>query len=284
MCRFIAYLGTPILMDEILLKPKNSLIKQSIGARESQEPLNGDGFGVGWYEHEIDITPAVFTSIQPAWNDRNLRNIAPKIKSSCIFAHIRAASVGGVSIFNCHPFHYNQFLFMHNGKVGGFNKMRRHLARELTDESFNWIKGQTDSEHVCALFLDIFTKNRCKSNADDIAAALRETIQWVENLMRKEGILEPSFMNIAITDGYSMVAVRHTSDPALHARTLYYSAGENFTFEGDACHLSPSIGPENKAVLIVSEKLTSYEADWHPIKNNYLLKVDKKFSLSLETL
>lgn len=285
MCRFIAYLGDPILMDEILLKPRNSLIRQSIGAKESLEPLNGDGFGVGWYGHLIDDdTPAVFTSIQPAWNDRNLRNIAPKIQSNCIFAHIRAASVGGVSIFNCHPFHYKQFLFMHNGKIGEFNKIRRHLSRELSDESYHWIKGQTDSEHLCALFIDIFTKNKGKFTANDIASALRETIQWVEKLIKKENIKEPSFMNIALTDGHSMVAVRHTSDPKLHARSLYYSAGEKFAFEGDACHLTPSHGSKNHAILIVSEKLTSYEADWHPVKNNFILKVDNELSIALEPL
>ena len=88
MCRFVAYRGHPILTDELLFKPVNSLIKQSIHAQESEEPLNGDGFGLGWYSPEIDLNPAIFTSIQPAWNNRNLAQLSPKIRSDCFFAHV----------------------------------------------------------------------------------------------------------------------------------------------------------------------------------------------------
>ena len=284
MCRFIAYLGTPMLMDEILFKPKNSLIHQSIQARETSEPLNGDGFGVGWYNQKIDPTPAVFTSIQPAWNDQNLENIAHKIESNCMFAHIRSASVGGVSTFNCHPFHSDRFLFMHNGKLGEFNKIKRKLATELSEMSYEWIKGQTDSEHLCALFLDVFRHNKGKFNVDDIGAVLRETIERVERLMAKESVQEASFINVAITDGQSMVAIRQTNDPKVTARSLYYSAGKQFALQGDICRMIPAENNVNQAVLVVSEKLTSYKADWQPVASNSLLKVDQQLNITVETL
>ena len=117
MCRFVAYVGNPIILDDVLYKSKNSLIQQSIRARETDEPLNGDGFGLGWYQQDIDPYPALFRSIQPAWNDPNLRYLAPKIRSNCFFAHVRAASSGDVSIDNNHPFHYQRMLFMHNGDI-----------------------------------------------------------------------------------------------------------------------------------------------------------------------
>jgi len=109
MCRFLVYMGTPVIMERLLYEPNNSLIRQSYQAHEREEPLNGDGFGVGWYNKEITTDPAVFTDINPAWSNRNLRSISPSIESGCIFAHVRAASKGEVARANCHPFELGSF-------------------------------------------------------------------------------------------------------------------------------------------------------------------------------
>ncbi|MBL7864324.1 MAG: class II glutamine amidotransferase, partial [Cyclobacteriaceae bacterium] len=104
MCRLMAYRGTSIVIDNLLYKPKNSLINQSLAAKEIEEPLNGDGFGIGWYVPEVNNEPVTFVSVNPAWSNRNLRNLAPKVRTGCMIAHVRAASVGEVSESNCHPF------------------------------------------------------------------------------------------------------------------------------------------------------------------------------------
>ena len=153
MCRFIAYLGRPIIVDELHLKPANSLVHQSYGAEEMSQTLNGDGFGLGWYVHNISERPGLFRSISPAWNNNNLLYNAPLIQTDCMFAHVRAASEGAISEANSHPFHYEQFLMMHNGVVPQFAKIKRRLLSLLSDELFLWIKGQTDSEHVFALLM-----------------------------------------------------------------------------------------------------------------------------------
>ena len=128
MCRFLAYKGHPVLMADLLTRSEQSLIRQSFKAREREEPLNGDGFGVGWYAFEIDPTPCVFTSVQPAWANRNLQRLADKIQSTCLFAHVRAASPGSpVTELNCHPFQYGNLLWMHNGRIAGFRQIRRAL-------------------------------------------------------------------------------------------------------------------------------------------------------------
>ena len=110
MCRLMAYMGSPIIIDKLLYQPKNSLINQSINAKELEEPLNGDGFGIGWYVADVNYEPVTFVSINPAWSNRNLRNLAPKIRTECFIAHVRAASVGEVSESNCHPFQYKNLL------------------------------------------------------------------------------------------------------------------------------------------------------------------------------
>ena len=106
MCRFVAYLGRPIIVDELLLKPSNSLVHQSYGAEEMAETLNGDGFGLGWYVHAISGIPGLFRSISPAWSNQNLLSNARLIRTNCMFAHVRAASEGTISELNTHPFHY----------------------------------------------------------------------------------------------------------------------------------------------------------------------------------
>jgi predicted glutamine amidotransferase len=102
MCRWLAYTGTPVLLKELLYEPTHSLIDQSLHSRLGVETTNGDGFGVGWYGETE--TPAVFKSVEPAWNDRNLRELSGHVRSGLVFAHIRASTGTPVQQTNCHPF------------------------------------------------------------------------------------------------------------------------------------------------------------------------------------
>lgn len=285
MCRFAAYLGKPIVVDELLFKPTNSLIKQSIRAQETDEPLNGDGFGLGWYAHNIDYTPAVFASTQPAWNDRNLQLLSEKIRTHCIFAHVRAASTGGVNLYNCHPFYYKRFLFMHNGEIGGFSKIKRYIRRELSDEIYEWVKGQTDSEHFFALFLQTFTDMQADYNADSMASVLCATVKRLSKLQQEHGIEELTYLNIALTDGFSILASRYISDPSKPCPTLYYADGSSYDVHDGDCHVRPvKQGDSVEAFLIVSEKLTSYKAEWKEIPVNHMLLVHQDLSFVVKAM
>ena len=115
MCRWLAYSGTPVTLQALLYKPAHSLIDQSLHSQLGVESTNGDGFGMGWYgEQEI---PALYKSTAPAWNDRNLRELAGSIKAGLIFAHIRASTGTPVQQTNCHPFRHGKWLWMHNGAI-----------------------------------------------------------------------------------------------------------------------------------------------------------------------
>lgn len=280
MCRFLAYKGAPITLAKLLYQPKNSLIRQSFKAQERSEPLNGDGFGVGFYVKDVDPEPAIFVATTPAWNNRNLRYNASKFRSNCIFAHVRAASVGNVSEANCHPFHYKNFLFMHNGDIGGFPKIKRELRNRLTDELYNWIGGQTDSEHFFALFLNHFLKKQNANSPQDAVAALEATIAELKEIVGKHGITEPAYLNLAITDGDWIVATRYVSDPALMPPTLYHSEGSRFDCEDGVCRMYPA-DPAEHAVLVVSEKLTEIKEDWHMVSPNHVVTVDNTLAVSV---
>ena len=115
MCRWLAYSGSPVLIEDLLYTPKHSLIEQSLHSTMGAEATNGDGFGIGWYGAQD--TPGTFHSIEPAWNDRNLRDVAAHLRSGLVFAHIRASSGSPVQQTNCHPFRHGNWLWMHNGLI-----------------------------------------------------------------------------------------------------------------------------------------------------------------------
>lgn len=280
MCRFLVYKGAPITLDKLLYQPKNSLIHQSFKAQERPEPLNGDGFGVGWYVQELDSEPAVFVSTTPAWNNRNLRYNASKVRSSCIFAHVRAASVGDVAEINCHPFHYKQFLFMHNGNIAGFQLVKRHLRNRLSDELYNWIQGQTDSEHFFTLFLNNLLKRETTISSRDAVEALEATIAELKEINAQYGIKEPSHLNVALTDGNWMVATRYVTDSALKPPTLYHSEGRCFDCVNGVCRMC-QCDPAEQAVLIVSEKLTDVKEDWHLVPHNHFVIVSDNLAVAV---
>jgi len=278
----MAYKGTPIVIDKLLYQPKNSLVNQSINAREIEEPLNGDGFGIGWYVPEVNYEPVTFVSVNPAWSNRNLRNLAPKIRTECMVAHVRAASVGEVSEANCHPFQYKNLLMAHNGGVEEFSKIKRRLREPLSDELYNWIKGQTDSEHIFAYLLNYLFNNHKTINTDSVADAFDHTFRHIRKLMMDAGITEAAYLNMVITNGLFVVATRYVSDPKEDALTLYHSEGARYVVENGEGRLE---APEDDdhAVLVVSEKLTD-GAEWTLIPKNHLVMVEQNLNVRVRAI
>jgi len=282
MCRLMAYKGTSIVIDKLLYQPKNSLINQSSNAREIEEPLNGDGFGIGWYTQELNDEPATFVSISPAWSSRNLRNLAPKLKTNCMIAHVRAASVGEVSESNCHPFQYKNLLMAHNGGVENFSLIKRLLREPLTDELYNWIKGQTDSEHIFAYLVNYLYKKNKEITPDAVADAFEHTFTYINQLMKQVGITDAAYLNMAITNGKFMVATRYVSDPKEDALTLYHSEGSRYVVEDGITRMEAPQDDDN-AVLIVSEKLTDGK-EWTLIPKNHLVIVEDSLNVRIKPI
>src|SRR4051794_41920422 len=90
MCRWMAWSGQSVLMDELLFKTEHGLVDQSLHSRLGFETTNGDGFGVGWYG--VGDGPGVYRSVSPAWGDVNLRELAGDVESPLFVAHVGAAT------------------------------------------------------------------------------------------------------------------------------------------------------------------------------------------------
>jgi predicted glutamine amidotransferase len=213
MCRWMAYSGSPILLEELLYRPDHSLIDQSLHARMGVETTNGDGFGVGWYGASID-TPAVFHSVEPAWNERNLRELAGHVESPLFLAHIRASTGTAVQQTNCHPFRYGRWLWVHNGLVKDFARLKRELTFAVDESLYPYIQGSTDSELLFYLALTLGLE-------DDPPEAVGRMVGMVEKVGLRHGIDNPIQMTIATTDGSSVWAFRYSSEGK--SRSLYYS-------------------------------------------------------------
>jgi predicted glutamine amidotransferase len=214
MCRWLAYSGSPILLEELLYKTEHSLIDQSLHARLGVETTNGDGFGVGWYALGNTQTPAVFRSIEPAWNERNLHELAGHVTSPLFLAHIRASTGTAVQQTNCHPFRYGRWLWVHNGLVREFPSLKRELALAVDESLYPSIEGSTDSELLFYLALTLGLE-------DDPPGAVERMVGLVEEVGRRHGIEHPIQMTIGTTDGKSVWAFRYSSEGK--SRTLYYS-------------------------------------------------------------
>ena len=212
MCRWLAYSGTPILLHDLLYKPKHSLIDQSLHSRLGVEPTNGDGFGVGWYD-ECD-TPGVYKNTDPAWNDRNLRELSAHIRAGLIFAHIRASTGTPVQQTNCHPFRHGKWLWMHNGAIAQFGDVKRDIMLAIDPSLYGRVEGSTDSEAFFFLALTFGLEN-------DPPAAVERAVGFIDRVSRQRGIEYPIQMTVATTDGQKLWAFRYSSEG--RSRSLFYS-------------------------------------------------------------
>lgn len=279
MCRFTLYVGPTISLGEFLTEPENSLINQSFRAREREEPLNADGFGVAWYAPGFEDAPALYRSTKPAWSDANIRHIARVVRSSCILAHVRAATqVRAVSELNCHPFVRGPFAFMHNGDVGSFSRLRRRLLATLSDAAFDAVEGNTDSEHLFAVFLHEMEGR--DPGVEEMAAALRRAFVRVLDLVESHGGGAPSYFNVAVSNGRGAVVSRFASDDHYGGESLYVNRGRRFVCEDGLCRMATP--HEDGGAILVSSEALSEDPGWEPIPDDHLIVVAEDRTVRIE--
>ncbi len=253
MCRWLAYSGSPILLKEALYGGAHSLVDQSLHSRLGAETTNGDGFGVGWYG---DLpTPGVFHSVEPAWNDCNLRELAGHISSPLFFTHIRAAIGSAVQQTNCHPFRHDSWLFMHNGYINEFATIKRDLVLAVDPSLYPEIQGQADTEVLFFLALTLGLE-------DDPPAAVARAIGLIEAVAGDHGVPHPFQGTVATTDGESIWAFRYSSERK--SRSLYYTTDVP-TLRKRHPEMQQLHQFSDGARLIVSEPLGDVAGVWNEV-------------------
>lgn len=254
MCRWLAYTGNPIQLETLIFRAKHSLIDQSLHSRMGATTTNGDGFGIGWYSQPHEA-PFRYLSINPAWNDRNLREAARAIRSPLFVAHIRAATETPVQETNCHPFRYKQWLFAHNGLIRNYPVLRRDLMLSIDPALFGLIEGSTDSEVMFYLALTYGLQHNPVS-------ALERMAGRVEQIAADHGVAEPLNMTVCAADGQQIVAVRYSSER--QSRTLFHST--SFKHLHELYPHDPRIAAVGEdAFLVLSEPLVELHDAWQEV-------------------
>jgi glutamine amidotransferase len=253
MCRWLGYYGNPMRPDWLLYRTEHGLIDQSLSAREMEHPINGDGFGMGWYGDTGK--PGLYRNVAPAWSDRNLRELCDQIEAHLFLAHIRASTGTPVQQTNCHPFRHGRWLFVHNGYVAGYSLLHRELLFAVDPELFGHIEGTTDSELLFHLALTFGLQ-------DEPLPALERMAGFVEARAYERAIESPLQMTIGVSDGERLWAVRYASSG--RTNTLYVSSCAD-----DLKRLYPG-SPEVQALAedaraVVSEPLGALPGAWHEV-------------------
>jgi predicted glutamine amidotransferase len=214
MCRLVAYLGAPIYLENLLTLPRDSLINQSRAARESLSTVNADGCGIGWYGDRG--RPGVYRSVHPAWSDANLLSLCHQIRSPLFAGHIRAATSGEAAPANCHPFSVDGRLFLHNGEIGGYERLRHAIEMMISEEFYPYRKGTSDSE---AIFLNAWGHGLDREPIAAVKASLNDILELGARLDHDE----PIYFAAVLIDGETLYAFRwasHHIAPTLYLRTI----------------------------------------------------------------
>jgi predicted glutamine amidotransferase len=281
MCRALLYLGEPVLLDNFLYQPDSALVRQSTMPR-MLNMLNLAGFGMRAWDsrsHEPEHAYAYYSQQLPVF-DRNLKNLAEKIRADCLLAHVRGVAYHTrveISLQNCHPFHFKDvpLVMAHNGDLAQFARMKPLLAAKIKPEILAQVHGTTDSEWVYALIVSQLEDPHRRPSAEALQAALERSLDIIRQARRELGIAVSSSLNLFIADGTQLAAVRYcfdfgcypTADASrLHEAnlgylSLWYTAGRGYGLHEGEWKMTG--GSDNAtSVLVASEPLTRDTAAW----------------------
>lgn len=242
MCRWAAYIGAPIFVEEIVSRPGHSLVEQSRHATQGHSAINADGFGLAWYQDRAE--PGQYRDILPAWSDANLLSLTAQIRSHLFLAHVRASTGTATARTNCHPFVAGRWSFMHNGQIGGYDRLRRDAEVMIPEALYRYRQGSTDSE---ALFLVALAEGL----ETDPERAFARAVARLETLSREKGAAPHVRLTAAFSDGETLYAVRYATDD--HAPSLYHR-----------------LTPDRQGRAIVSEPLDAGEGGWDEVPEGSL--------------
>jgi glutamine amidotransferase len=279
-CRFAAYLGSPVLIEDLLYEPDAALVRQAVDA-ELMSLLNLGGFGLAAWDPESPDPRRPLTYRVPTLPnfDRNLRVLAAKVRARALVAHVRGVvydSRERIGTHNIHPFMFDgaSFALAQNGDLHDFSRMRYDLLAHLDPRLVGLIEGTTDTEWVYALVLSQLEDPFAPVDAEEAAVAVERALEILRELRHKRGIATQSPVNLLITDGTWMLATRYAYDYGWYPddesffagerehdfTSLWYAVGGRFGRRDDGT-FGISEGPAATAV-IASEPLTKHTAGW----------------------
>ena len=281
MCRALLYLGQPVLLDNLLFQPDSALVRQSYMPK-MLNLLNLAGFGLRAWDPASHAPQQPFfygSSSLPVF-DRNLKNLAEKVRAACVLGHVRGVSYStavDISLQNVHPFQFEglPWALAHNGDLAGIEEMKPLLRSEIRKDFLSRIRGTTDSEWIYAVFVSQLQDPCASASEAQVFGALEKTLGIIRRAREKLGIGISSSVNLFIANGSQAAALRYcfdfgryrTEDPAkvheanLTFLSLWYTLGRDYGLHGDEWKMTG--GAERAdSILVASEPLTRDTSSW----------------------
>lgn len=270
MCRLFGFRSViPSQVHRSLVAADNAL-----GVQSNKHP---DGWGVAYY---VDGAPHVLRSASTALSDALFHRVSGVVSSETVLAHVRRATVGGISVLNCHPFQHGRWTMAHNGEIRNFEEHRKKVLAEIAPRLRRFILGETDSEAIFFLFLTHLSAHGPLSQriaVEEVVAALRRTLTQVRDLCDGPADDQKALLSIIVTDGSTLVA--HQG-----GKELFWSSYKRRCSDRDSC---PNLSPECEAPsetgfvnhLVVSSEPLHGENVWHDMAPGDIVGVDWRMQL-----
>jgi glutamine amidotransferase len=291
MCRVLAYLGEPLLLEDLLYRPDVSFVNQTHQAALLRR-LNLAGSGLlAWdARSERPELPWVHRTTDLAIYDRNLQALARKVRATCALAHLRGVAYDTRAVIseqNLHPFLFDgaRLALAHNGQLARFDEMKFALLPHIKPELARAVRGSTDSEWVYALLLSQLPDPWGDFAAQDIARAVQDTLRVLGQVRRGLGIDTFSPMNLFLSDGNDIVAACYTFDlgryaglgddyhpPDEEALRIWYTTGRAYGLYDGEWRMTGAAHPATSCI-IASEPLTRDRHTWSAVPMQHLVYV-----------
>ena len=244
--------------------------------------LNLAGFGMRAWDPESHEPAAPFSYLSDSLPvfDRNLKNLAEKVRAACVLAHVRGVAYStavDISLQNVHPFQFEglPWALAHNGDLAGIQDMKPLLTRSIRPEWLARIRGTTDSEWIYALFVSQLADPAKPAPEAEVFGAIEKTLAIIRAARNELGIAQSSSVNLFIANGEQLAAVRYcfdfgcyrTEDPArvheanLSFLSLWYTLGRDYGLHDGEWKMSGGAG-QARSILVASEPLTRDTSAW----------------------
>jgi predicted glutamine amidotransferase len=156
---------------------------------------------------------------------------------------------------NCHPFRHGPWLFMHNGFIGDFQKVKRDLVLAVDPSLYPSIEGSSDTEVFFYLALTFGLE-------DDPPAAVESAVGLIEQVGAQHGVAEPIQMTVATANGTNVWAFRYSS--VHESRSLFFSTNVPSLREmHPELEVLETLSDESR--LIVSEPIRDLPGVWNEV-------------------
>ena len=281
MCRVLAYLGQPVLLDEMLYGAEAGLVRQAVDP-QLMSLLNLGGFGLAAWAPNFRQPSRPLTYRVPTLPnfDRNLRALAQKLEATAVVAHVRGVLYDErerVGTHNVHPFLFDgaTVALAQNGDLYDFGRMRFDLVGHVRPDLAALIEGTTDTEWVYALVLSMLDDPFAPVEAEEAAEAVERALDVLREVRAARGIGVQSPVNLVLTDGRWLLATRFAFDYGWYPEDDSFFASER---EHDFTSLwfrSPDWTDGGASVIVASEPLTRHHMGWFEVPEYSMVIVER---------